>query len=42
MYHFTSNHVIIDIKIIHFKKCWVVTTHIWVKYGQTPKVGLKM
>jgi len=29
-------------KTTHSKKCWVVSTQIWVKYGQTPNVGLKM
>jgi len=28
-------------KILHSKKCWVVSTLIWVKYEQT-HVGLKM
>jgi len=28
--------------IIHSKKCWVVLTQFWVKYGQTLNVGLKM
>jgi len=27
---------------IHSKKCWVVLTQLWVKYGQTRNVGLKM
>jgi len=27
---------------IHSKKCWVVLTQFWVKYGQTRNVGLKM
>jgi len=27
---------------IHSKKCWVVLTQFWVKYGQTQNVGLKM
>jgi len=26
---------------IHSKICWVVSTQIWVKYGQTINVGLK-
>jgi len=25
--------------ILHSKKCWVVSTQIWVKYGQTQKLG---
>jgi len=24
---------------IHSKKCWVVSTQIWVKYGQTQMLG---
>jgi len=24
---------------LHSKKCWVVLTHIWVKYGQTQPLG---
>jgi len=28
--------------ISHSKKCWVVLTQFWVKYGQTRNVGLKM
>jgi len=27
---------------IHSKKCWVVLTQFWVKYGQTQNAGLKM
>jgi len=27
---------------LHSKKCWVVLTQFWVKYGQTRNVGLKM
>jgi len=27
---------------LHSKKCWVVLTQFWVKYGQTQNVGLKM
>jgi len=27
---------------MHSKKCWVVLTQFWVKYGQTRNVGLKM
>jgi len=27
---------------LHSKKCWVVLTQLWVKYGQTRNVGLKM
>jgi len=26
---------------IHSKKCWVVLTQFWVKYGQTPKCWVK-
>jgi len=26
-------------KIIHSKKCWVVSTQIWVKCGQTQMLG---
>jgi len=28
--------------IVHSKKCWVVLTQFWVKYGQTRNVWLKM
>jgi len=31
-----------DFKSEHSKKCWVVLTQFWVKYGQTRNVGLKM
>jgi len=24
---------------VHSKKCWVVSTQIWVKYGQTQMLG---
>jgi len=27
---------------LHSKKCWVVSTQIWVKYGQTQMFGLKI
>jgi len=27
---------------VHSKQCWVVSTQMWVKYGQNPNVGLKM
>jgi len=27
---------------LHSKKCWVVLTQFWVKYGQTQNAGLKM
>jgi len=30
------------ITTVHSKKCWVVLTQFWVKYGQTRNVGLKM
>jgi len=29
-------------QILHSKKCWVVLTQFWVKYGQTQNAGLKM
>jgi len=25
--------------LLHSKKCWVVSTQIWVKYGQTQMLG---
>jgi len=28
-------------KNIHSKKCWVVLTQFWVKYGQTQPLGKK-
>jgi len=31
-----------NIYSVHSKKCWVVLTQFWVKYGQTRDVGLKM
>jgi len=27
--------------VVHSKKCWVVSTQIWVKYGQTQMLGKK-
>jgi len=48
---FTHPHVIQDVhvflssvekKLVHSKKCWVVLTQCWVKYGQTRNVGLKI
>jgi len=26
-------------QMLHSKKCWVVSTQIWVKYGQTQMLG---
>jgi len=34
--------IIINDSTLHSKKCWVVLTQFWVKYGQTRNVGLKM
>jgi len=47
--HITSCASCIYMQCIHSKKCWVVLTQFWVKYGQThpifvhilPKIGLK-
>jgi len=36
------NITITKIHSVHSKKCWVVLTQFWVKYGQTRNVGLKM
>jgi len=29
----------VKIYSIHSKQCWVVLSHIWVKYGQTQMLG---
>jgi len=31
-----------SLNLLSVTKCWVVLTQIWVKYGQTQIVGLKM
>jgi len=45
MFHFGGNYpFLIDLvnEMLHSKKCWVVLTQFWVKYGQTRNAGLKM
>jgi len=31
----------VDFHWLHSKKCWVVSTHVWVKYGQTQPLSLQ-
>jgi len=33
------NIIIECLKYVHSKKCWVGSTQIWVKYGQTQMLG---
>jgi len=37
---FLTQHLVLSMYTL--KKCWVVLTQFWVKYGQTRNVGLKM
>jgi len=42
MVHYPAGIAIMGTEWVHSKKCWVVLTQFWVKYGQTRNVGLKM
>jgi len=36
-----SNFKMLFLILVHAKKCWVVSTHVWVKYGQTQLIKKK-
>jgi len=38
LYNLPINESQIDV-CIHYKKCWVISTQSWVKYGQTQMLG---